>query len=206
MNCNVADFSVYVHIFPNGKKYVGITHNKVETRWRNGKGYCNQLYINRAIQKYKWHNIEHNVLYTDLTKEEAENMEIRLIKEWKTNISKYGYNIELGGKLSPVAKSTKQKISLSKIGKPSWSKGKTFSQEHKIRISLSRIGIKNGMYGKRAANAKKINQYDKNGDFIKLWEATMEIEKFGIANHSSVVRCCKKTQYFAGGYRWEYAK
>lgn len=31
-----ADYSVYCHIFPNGKKYVGISSN-VEQRWNDGK-------------------------------------------------------------------------------------------------------------------------------------------------------------------------
>lgn len=32
-------YIVYVHIFPNGKKYFGITSKAPNQRWENGKGY-----------------------------------------------------------------------------------------------------------------------------------------------------------------------
>ena len=35
------NYTVYCHIFPNGKRYVGITKQKPEYRWDNGNGYRN---------------------------------------------------------------------------------------------------------------------------------------------------------------------
>ena len=32
-------YCVYKHIFPNNKVYIGVTCQKPEYRWRNGKGY-----------------------------------------------------------------------------------------------------------------------------------------------------------------------
>ena len=103
----VKKYTVYVHIFPNGKRYVGITGQLVNHRWQNGKGYIGQPVYN-AICKYGWHNIEHRILYEDITKDEAESYEKELILEWKTYNRRYGYNIEKGGNLNKtVSEETK---------------------------------------------------------------------------------------------------
>ena len=66
---------VYCHTnMINNKKYIGQTKEQPrERRWGNGGiGYKTQQYFWRAIQKYGWDNFKHEVLYTELTKEEAE--------------------------------------------------------------------------------------------------------------------------------------
>ena len=90
------DYKVYMHTTPNNKKYIGITRNTINTRWQNGNGYHTQIFFN-AIQKYGWDNIKHEVLFENLTKEEAEQKEIELISLYKSNQSEYGYNIANGG-------------------------------------------------------------------------------------------------------------
>lgn len=93
-----AEYIVYMHITPNNKKYIGITScKKPEDRWRKGKGYYRNIHFYNAIQKYGWDNIEHKILYENLSKEEAQGKEIELIKRYKTNKTKYGYNNTKGG-------------------------------------------------------------------------------------------------------------
>lgn len=91
------NYSVYVHKFPNGKNYVGLTKQSVESRWgRNGSGYKQQpLY--RAIEKYGWDNIQHIVLKDGLTFKEAQNLEKKKIREF--NSISNGYNVSPGGGL-----------------------------------------------------------------------------------------------------------
>ena len=72
------NYIVYMHVFPNNKKYIGITSKKPKQRWESGTGYRTQSLMYRAIQKYEWDNIEHKILYINLTKEEAEQKEIEL--------------------------------------------------------------------------------------------------------------------------------
>ena len=73
-------FKVYIHTFPNNKVYVGITSSNENIRWRkNGTGYKKQ-HVYKAIKKYGWENVKHEILYKNLTKEEAEQKEIELIK------------------------------------------------------------------------------------------------------------------------------
>ena len=47
-------YTVYVHITPNNKYYVGITKQNVQNRWKNSLGYKSQRLFWRAIQKYGW--------------------------------------------------------------------------------------------------------------------------------------------------------
>lgn len=86
-----------MHIFPNNKVYIGVTKQKPEYRWRNGTKYSDNQYMKNAIKKYGWKNIKHIILFENLTKEEAEQKEIELIKKYKANIREYGYNILAGG-------------------------------------------------------------------------------------------------------------
>lgn len=96
-------YKVYVLIFPNGKYYFGITSRKTNIRWKNGTGYSSekQPVVYNAIQKYGWNNIQKKILFYDLTYEEANDMEMCLIKKYKTNCKRYGndygYNMTDGG-------------------------------------------------------------------------------------------------------------
>lgn len=91
-------WSVYIHISPSDKYYVGITsQNPISARWRNGKGYRNNLHFWRVIQKYGWDNFEHEIFAEHLTKDEACEMEKILIRELDSNDVKHGYNKSSGG-------------------------------------------------------------------------------------------------------------
>lgn len=91
------NYSVYVHIFPNKKRYIGITANDPIKRWNYGIGYNQQIRMKRAVKKYGWKNIEHIILFGNLSKEEACQKEKNLIKQYKSNNPRYGYNISAGG-------------------------------------------------------------------------------------------------------------
>lgn len=91
-------YIVYRHTCPNGKVYIGITRTAFETRCgNNGYKYRKNTLFYRAIKKYGWDNIRHEILYRGLTKAEAEAKEIELIAEYKSNDTKYGYNVSSGG-------------------------------------------------------------------------------------------------------------
>lgn len=95
-------YTVYKHTCPNGKVYIGITSSKPETRWGNGKKYVPNNYFFRAIQKYGWNNIKHEILFSGLTKEEACQKEKELIEKSKSNNRKYGYNLSVGGEIGSL--------------------------------------------------------------------------------------------------------
>lgn len=66
----------------------------------------------KAIKKYGWNNFEHNVLFSNISFDEACEIEKQLIAKYHTNNPKYGYNIASGGMENPMLiDSAKQKIS-----------------------------------------------------------------------------------------------
>ena len=69
-------YTVYYHLFPNGKMYTGITRRNPISRWNYGKGYKTQPFVYHAIQKYGWDNIEHIIFATRLSETDAKQMEI----------------------------------------------------------------------------------------------------------------------------------
>ena len=94
----MGNYIVYKHTSPSDKVYIGITGRTVKERWgRNGTGYRECPYFWRAIQKYGWDNIKHEILYEGLTQEEACEMEIKLIAEYDATNPEKGYNDLLGG-------------------------------------------------------------------------------------------------------------
>ena len=138
-------YTVYCHMFPNGKRYIGITGQPVLRRWRNGEGYEGQP-VYDAILKYRWENIKHEILFENLSKEEAEEKEIELIKKYKTKSHENGYNIENGGSISELSEETKRKISEKQKGKMAgakhWHYGKHWDKDVREKLSKAHKGKK----------------------------------------------------------------
>ena len=138
-------YIVYCHIFPNGKRYIGITGQDINRRWRNGKGYTGQA-VYDAIIKYGWDNIKHEILCEGLTKKEAEQKEIEFIKLYKTKSHENGYNVTDGGSASSISEEQKAKQSefMKEYYKTHkhWNTGKHLSAETKAKISKSHTGLK----------------------------------------------------------------
>lgn len=135
------NFVLYKHTCPNGKIYIGITCNKLYRRWQNGKGYHHNKHFTNAINKYGWENIKHEVLFENLTKEEAEQKEIELIAKYDLTNRKKGYNCDNGGLLGSyghkVDENARKKISKANKGRKAWNKGIPMSKETKEKLSES---------------------------------------------------------------------
>ena len=110
------DYKLYVHISPSDKRYYGITKMEVKNRWHKGSGYKGNQYFYRAIEKYGWNNFIHEVLFDNLTKEEACLLEQMYIALYDTSNPRKGYNLTLGGegtvgRTFKMSEETKRKIS-----------------------------------------------------------------------------------------------
>ena len=211
-------YCVYKHTFPNNKIYIGISQHPV-SRWRNGYGYRKQPCMFNAIIKYGWNNIKHEILYTDLSKEEAEEKEIELIAMYKSNNKKYGYNIANGGNSTgTMSEETKERISKTlkgrKKAKPHFA-GKRHSIETKMKLSEKRKGSLNPMYNKHCSEETKTKMSESHKD-CSLCKAIICIEtgeifvsasdvarkmKLSQGNVSSVARGERK---HTKGYHFEY--
>lgn len=176
------NYTIYMHKNKiNGKKYIGITKQKCEERWRHdGTGYKSQIKFWRAIQKYGWDNFEHIILYNNLTEKEASELEIKLIKKY--DCINNGYNISYGGSTTNHSPETLEKMRQSMLGKK-------HTQETKDKISNSKNDIK--------IQVKCIT----TGIIYESERKAME--KTGI-DISSITKCCKGQVCSAGGYDWEY--
>jgi group I intron endonuclease len=112
-------YCVYCHISPSGKRYIGVTCRKPEKRWNYGRGYTENTYFTRAIEKYGWNSFEHIILYEGLTRQEASRREKELIAKYDTTNRSNGYNLESGGLYGDKSLSdeTKRKIGDAHRGK-----------------------------------------------------------------------------------------
>lgn len=110
----------------NGKIYIGITSRGLEQRWKDG--YRANPRLQRTIKKYGKEGFIREVLYDNLSKEDACQKEIELIAKYDAINPDIGYNIALGG-TAPMY-------------------GKKHSEETKAKYHISRLGEKNSFYGK----------------------------------------------------------
>lgn len=198
-------YTVYKHTSPSNKIYIGVTSQVPEARWKNGNGYVENEYFTRAIKKYGWDNIKHEILATGLTKNEAEKMEIELINLHKSNNRKFGYNIENGGSLiGKHSDYTKKKISESLKGERNPRYGKKFPNSRKEPMpEKERLNRSLSHKNQIPVNKKKTYQYTKDGFLVNTYESmTRASESTGI-DVSNICRCINGRIKTSGGYVWK---
>ena len=138
-------YSIYVHTFPDGRKYVGSTKREdVRLRWRYGYGYVRNKKLFNAIKSVGWENIQHEIIDTATSKETALKLEEYYTLLWRTNEPEYGYNICYGHRGFSVKMTEEQKRKISEANK-----GIPKSEEQKRKMSESHKGKKQSEETKR---------------------------------------------------------
>lgn len=91
-------YYLYIHINKvNGKVYVGWTGNP-KYRWNYGHGYSYNKHFFSAIKKYGWSKgFLHIIVRSDLSYNEALDLERRYIYLFRANDPQFGYNQTEGG-------------------------------------------------------------------------------------------------------------
>ena len=226
------NYTVYMHIVPNGKVYIGITKQNPIKRWLHGKGYQKQDYFYKAILKYGWDNIEHKILFTELSKEEAEQKEIELIRQYKSNQREFGYNIENGGRANKMSEETIEKIRKANTGKrhteetckkqSELQKARWQDEAYRKDQIEKRLGkpawnkgIETSQETKEKQRQAKLGKYvgDNHWNSKKIINLdTGEIynsiglvaKELNIKNGSHIVDVCKGKRKIAYGFHWKY--
>jgi group I intron endonuclease len=223
---------VYCHTNKyNGKKYFGITSRNPEKRWgKNGNEYRESLHpvFGKAIQKYGWDGFEHEILFDNLSKQEACDKEVELIAKYKTNCTKYknpsyGYNMSDGGEYGSagyvwsdearkrlseiltgrvVSPETRQILSEQRTGVPlSLSHRKNLSKSHMGNPS-PRKGIKLDDDTKSKISSSKLANYDGNPiyciELSQIFYSASDASRKNNIDASAIIKCCRGKQSYAG--------
>lgn len=204
---------------------------KPEYRWSNGKGYLDNQHFTNAINKYGWDNFKHEILFDNLTKDEAENKEIELIAYYDSTNREKGYNISKGGLGSNIF----SKETLVKISKPvvQYSKnGKFIKRYYGLGDAAEQNGFKNRSnillccagktkyaYGyiwryegdsvdkyniEYKSLGKPVIKYDLDGNKIQRYSSAKEAAKENNVAVSAITRACLSKKYLSKNYIWRY--
>jgi group I intron endonuclease len=204
-------YCVYKHTSPSGKVYIGITCKKPEYRWNHGRGYWQNPHFTNAIEKYGWENFSHEILFSGLSKEEAELREIELIAQYDSTDRENGYNCELGGNAQgKTTDETRAKISLARKGKcvgeqhPLY--GKHLSAETKRKLSMANRGktktrTKEHCQRISEVRRKPIICVETGITYNSALDAEIQL---GI-NRGNIGSCCTGKRKTAGGFTWRHA-
>lgn len=190
----MGQYYVYLHQNKiNNKKYYGITSEKTpEIRWR--KGYSHNPHFQAAIQKYGWNAFDHIIIAKNLTKEEAGEMEAKLIQQNNTNNSEYGYNLTSGGGIGVFRHSEESKKLMSEHSKGELNPmyGKHHSEETKEKIKTALQNHKN--------TSKRVLCIETN----EVFPSSREVERSLGINHNCINAVCNGKQKTAGKKHWKY--
>jgi len=206
---NKHTYVVYLHTTPCGKRYVGITGQKEpRKRWDSGYGYRNNEHFFRAIKKYGWQNIRHEVLLDGLSETEAVELEKTYIAQYQSDNPQYGYNKTSGGEAGKeMSFETKQKISTSmkrlfETRVPPM-QGKKHTEEAKEKMRHRTHLLK----GETHPNSKQVVQRTLSGEIVKTWGSCAEAI-FGFTDRPvyQIKDCCagKRKSNIVMGFTWEY--
>ena len=132
-------FTVYMHVNKtNNKKYIGITSQKPQRRWKSGLGYTSQYFAN-AIKKYGWDGFDHFIICEGLEEDEAKQMEIKLIAEHNSNSAEYGYNCTIGGDgVTKYYTDEERKMAVKESGARSRARVKADPEKYQQRLEQMR--------------------------------------------------------------------
>ena len=192
-------YSVYMHIFPDGKRYVGMTSAKpVKKRWgSNGCRYKNQL-MYRGIMKCGWENVIHEIPYRGISFLDAEMKERELINKYHTTDPEYGYNIAHGGIRGKgvLNESTKEKLRQWDLAHPEVAERMRWYTRHKSPETIEKIrrsitGIKQSEETKEK-RALKIRGRRHSPDVIEKMRISQRNRSWEEKRQKATLAACEK--------------
>lgn len=197
-------FTIYRHVSPIGRVYVGITSQDVETRWRHGDNYRNSTYFKRAIRKYGWKNFKHEILFTNVEEERAKRLEIELIRHYKgLGIS---YNLINGGdgtngyhhtdEYKQFKSQQMKEFFSTERGKEICAKGGKTNLGKKYN---RKSGFTKGDYQVRI-----VCQYSLEGVLLNKFKSVSDASRKTGANNCQIGKCLRGKAITAKNFIWRY--
>ena len=195
----------------NGKFYYG---SGSSTKPYFGSG----LNIISAVKKYGIDNFQTKQLRFFDSREKAYSFEDRFLKLYKISENKNSYNIKNAGLGGDPFTNNPNKEELRERYRRSMKlqmenperralcnsfrglEGEALSERKKVWSEAAK-GSKNGRY----KYDKPVEQYDKIGNLVKIWDdvSTISRENSNL-NHKYLVMCCKGKLKTHGGFVWKW--
>lgn len=207
-------WSVYIHIAPNGKVYVGATSKLPRIRWNYGYGYKGNKEFFNDIIAYGWNNIIHEVVRSGLTETQAYELEKELIQKYDSMNPQKGYNKTAGGKGSlgykPTPETTKRLIQshlgISVPHTKEWNENisKGNKGKKKPHVGVSRSSACRAKISK--SKSKPVCQYSKDGVLIAEYPSAREAAQITGAKNQNISSCCNGKTRTAIGFIWKFKK
>ena len=211
-------YTVYKLISPNKKVYIGIS-KKIERRFKEyEKLRCkNQILLYNSLKKYGWDNFTKEILYKNLSKEEAKQKEKEFILIYKQlnnslNITFGGEGaFGLLGELNPLSEKIVQlDKDLNYI--KTWSSSNEISRFYNYsqgsisrainsgyRTAFGFFWVKEEKYNRKELpkskenkSKKSVQMYDLEGNFIKEFKSIKEAIKYTGLNKTTIHRNLNK--------------
>lgn len=215
----------------NGKKYIGLTKDYVK-RWYGHKrsficGNRISTAMQNAINKYGVDKFKFYILIICFD-DDMPYYEKEYIKKYKTLVRENGYNIlEGGNSYRDVTEKDRNAIREGQKRSEKWKKALEekrigrknckHSDEEKRKISeslkifyknnpdkINKVNKEKHREAMTKAVGKKIDQYDKDGKFIKTYQSIAEAGRLSGVKRSNIVHVLRGKNQTAGGFTWEY--
>lgn len=225
-------FIIYMHIFPDGRKYIGMTALDLQKRWGKGEKYNKQF--RRATAQYGWENVRHEVLASNLSMAEALQLETKLIAEYDTtnpdkglNSSKGGWytaygremteaekeamsahfrspvvQFSLGGKFLRTFKSSLEACKVVGMSPAVLSECLMGTQHTAGGYQWRKLEEWDGQLCSDISDRYKIVQFTKDGEFIREWDSLTTIQQETSMNLYGISNCCDFVSKSSQGYIW----
>ena len=195
----------------NNKRYVGKTTGSIQKRF---KEHCNDAFNNketplhRAIRKYGTGGFIIETLEEVEDENNLSEREIYWIKELET-YGTNGYNATKGGDGTILYDYT-EIVDLYNLGYSTTQISEKIGCDiHTVSNVLKSKGIKN------RGKSKLIEQYDLDGNFIRVFNGSREAAEYILENNLSsakiikntqqgINKCCSGRQLSAFGFIWKY--
>lgn len=210
----------------NGKCYIGQSVN-LKSRIKSHKSMLkhnnedNPL-LRKATKKYGYEKFEIEIIKY-CKEEELDLYEQYYIDYYKSHKRENGYNIELGGSTHKhLSKEQIEKMKRNKkgklIGKDNPFYGKHHTKETKERLSKIKKGNKNCVgrilsdetkqkigEANKLQNAKAVECYNRNGDYIMEYRSISEACKtLNYKSSAAISQCCIGKRYTACNFQWKF--